>query len=91
MPTKLAVSGCAACSIATVVPPMTMLPDLGLALLFAATENCTVPLPLPLAPEVIAIQAPDFAAVQSQPVCVVTSMLPSSAFAGREMLVGATA
>jgi hypothetical protein len=42
----------------------------------AATANCTVPLPLPLAPAVTVIQASLLAAVQAQGVAVVTLTEP---------------
>jgi hypothetical protein len=42
----------------------------------AATVNCARPLPLPLPPEVIVIQAAPLLAVHEQPVAVVTLTLP---------------
>jgi hypothetical protein len=44
----------------------------------AATENCVVPLPLPLAPEVMVIQAVLLAAVQAQPAAVVILTEPAA-------------
>ena len=41
-----------------------------------ATENCTVPLPVPLPPEVIVIHESWLAAVQPQPAPLDTSKLP---------------
>ena len=43
---------------------------------FAATENCVAPAPLPLAPEVTVIQASLLVAVQAQPVWAVTVTEP---------------
>jgi hypothetical protein len=44
---------------------------------FAATSNATVPLPLPLAPDVIVSQEALLVAVQVHPLIVVTSTLCS--------------
>ena len=43
---------------------------------FAATLDCTVPLPLPLAPEATVSHGTVLAAVQSQPAPAVTETLP---------------
>jgi hypothetical protein len=43
---------------------------------FAATENCVVPLPLPLAPDVTVIQASLLPAVQAQPAWAVMATEP---------------
>lgn len=43
---------------------------------FAATVNATVPLPLPLAPDVIVTHVAFFVAVQAQPVPAVTATDP---------------
>jgi len=55
---------------------------------FAATENCVVPLPLPLAPEVTVIQAALLAAVHAQPVAVVTLTEPEPPLAVKVWLAG---
>ena len=56
---------------------------------FAATEYSTVPLPLPLLPDVIVIQLALLAAVQVQPVPAVTATLPVAALAVKDRLAGA--
>jgi len=55
---------------------------------WAATEKFTTPLPEPLAPELIVIQASLLAAVHEQPVAVVTLTLPAPPEAGKLWLVG---
>jgi hypothetical protein len=50
----------------------------------ALTEKATVPLPVPLAPEVIPIQPSLLLAVQEQLLAVVTATLPLPAEAGKE-------
>ncbi len=55
---------------------------------WAATENCTVPLPLPLAPAVMVIQASLLAAVHAHPVAVVTLTEPDPPPAGTVCEVG---
>ena len=56
--------------------------------MFDATENCVVPLPLPLAPEVTVIQAALLVAVQAQPVAVVTLTKPDPPLAAMLCEVG---
>ena len=56
--------------------------------LSAATEKLTDPLPLPLAPAVIVIQAALLAAVQAQPVVVETLVLPLPPAAAKFWLPG---
>ena len=51
---------------------MVKVPVRGDVTVFAAMEKATVPLPLPLAPDVIVIQAALLVAVQLQPVVVET-------------------
>jgi hypothetical protein len=55
---------------ATVIVPVRCGP------VFAATENCVVPAPLPLAPLEIVIQEALLVAVHAQPVTVVTVTEP---------------
>ena len=54
----------------------------------AATENCVTPLPVPLAPLVIVIQASLLVAVHAQPVAVVMSTLPLPPPAAKLCAVG---
>ncbi len=54
---------------------MVRLPVRGTPMLME-TEKFVVPLPLPLTPEVMVIQESLLAAVQEQPVAVVTATLP---------------
>jgi hypothetical protein len=58
------------------------------ASVYGATEYVTVPLPLPLAPEVIVIQLALLAAVQVQPVGAVTFTLPNPPMARKDCLAG---
>jgi hypothetical protein len=58
--------------------------------LFAATVNWTVPLPLPLAPDVTVIQDSPVVAVQAHPAAVVTATGdPAPPAAAIDWLVGA--
>lgn len=58
--------------------------------LFAAMVNWTLPLPLPLAPEVTVIQAAPLVAVHAQPAAVVTATgNPAPPAAAIDWLVGA--
>ena len=66
---------------------MVKVPVLELPLGFAATAYATVPLPLPLLPEVIVIQATLLLAVQAQPDAVVTFSVPVVALAATDWLV----
>ena len=52
--------------------------------MLALTENLTVPLPVPLAPEVIPIQLSLLLAVQEQLLAAVTDTVPFPAEAGKE-------
>jgi hypothetical protein len=74
-----------------VCPATVSVPVRLLVFVFAATEYPTVPLPLPLLPEVIVIQAALLAAVQVQPVGAVTVTLPVPPLACTDALVGAIA
>jgi hypothetical protein len=58
---------------------------------FAPMFSATVPLPLPLAPELTMIQAAVLAAVQRQPVPAVTLMVAAPPAAGVFVVVGAIA
>ena len=58
------------------------------AAVLAAIEQFTVPLPVPLLPEVIVIQDAPLVAVHEHPLCVVTLMLPVVAPAPTDALVG---
>jgi hypothetical protein len=70
------------------VCPATVIVPVRDALWLALTVNCTVPLPLPLAPPVIVIQATLLVAAQSQPVTVVTLTEPDPPLAVKNWLVG---
>jgi hypothetical protein len=61
------------------------------ALLLDATLNVTVPLPLPLAPEVIVTKLSLLVAVQLHPLGAVTLMLPVPPVALKLWLVGVSA
>ena len=67
---------------ATVIVPVRCGP------VFAATENWTAPLPLPLAPLEMVIHAALLVAAHAQPVVVVTLMLPVPPEAAKLWLVG---
>jgi hypothetical protein len=54
----------------------------------APTENLTLPAPLPLAPDVIAIQDAEVVAFHTQPVAAFTATVPAPPAAGRDALVG---
>ena len=56
--------------------------------MLAATEKLTVPLPLPLAPDVIVKKVAVLLAVQLQPGGAVTRKLPTSPVAAKLWLVG---
>ncbi len=71
-----------------VLPAMVIVPDLELLRLFAATEYFTVPLPLPLLPDVTVIQLLLLAAVQEQPAVAVTLTLPVPPLASKDLLAG---
>jgi hypothetical protein len=58
------------------------------AVVLAATEQFTEPLPVPLLPEVIVIQDAPLLAVQEHPLCVVTLMVPVVAPASTDALAG---
>jgi len=55
---------------------------------FAATVKPTVPLPLPLAPDVIVTHAADVVAPQEQPAPAVTAIDPEPPLAAIDWLVG---
>ncbi len=73
----------AACVIDKVCPPTLKLP-VREAPVLALTEKLTVPLPVPLAPEVIVIQLSLLLAVHEQLLAVVTVTVPLPAEAGKE-------
>ncbi len=58
------------------------------AVVFAATEYFTVPLPVPLLTEVMETQDASLFAVHAHPVCVVTLTLPVALPALRYLTVG---
>jgi hypothetical protein len=70
-----------------VLPPMVNVP-VRCGPVFAATENCVTPSPLPLAPEVMVIHVALLAAVHAQPVAVVTLTEPDPPLAGTLCEVG---
>ena len=65
-----------ACVIVNVLPPALIVPVRGDALVFAAAVNATLPLPAPLAPEVIVIHPSVVDAVQLHPAGAVTVIVP---------------
>jgi hypothetical protein len=67
-----------ACTTVVFCPAMVTVPLRCDPLAFADTVNPTEPLPVPEAPEVIAIHATPLDAVQAHPVCVVTVAVPVS-------------
>jgi hypothetical protein len=71
-----------------VSPATVNVPDL-VPPVVAAALNCTVPFPLPLAPDVIVSQFTLLAAVHAQPAAAVTATLPVPPAAGTLALVGA--
>ena len=71
-----------------ICPPIVMVAVLE-APVFAATENLTVPFPVPVPPLVIVTQEALFSAVQEQLLVVITAMLPAVlAAAGKDWFVG---
>ena len=72
-------------------PPAVIVAVRAEALVLAATENATVPLPLPLLPEVTVTQAAELVAVHAQPDEEVTVKLPVPPLAATDWLVGAIA
>jgi hypothetical protein len=70
------------------VCPATVIVPVRCGPVFAAIENCVVPLPLPLAPAVIVIQAALLVAVHAHPVTVVTSTDPDPPLASALCEVG---
>jgi hypothetical protein len=73
-----------ACVIVNVSPPAVIVPLRSDWLLFAATVKLTVPLPDPLAPLVIVIQAAESVAVHAHPPPAVTLNEPVPPAAGAE-------
>jgi len=67
-----------------------MFPRLESGDLFACTENCTTPLPMPLDPAVMLIQVSASEARPRAPGLRRHRDAPRSALAGSEMLVGVT-
>ena len=82
--------GAPACVTVTVWPAIVSVPVRGDVAVFAAIENATVPLPLPLAPDVMVSQASLLVAVQLQPAAVVTLLLLELAAAPGVSVVGDT-
>ena len=82
--------GAAAWVTVTVWPAMVSVPVRGVVAVFASIEKATVPLPLPLTPDVMVSQASLLVAVQLQPVAVVTLLLPELAAAPEGSVVGET-
>ncbi len=78
----------AACVTVNVAPAMVSVPVRVDATVFAATSNVTAPLPDPVAPLVMLIQAALLAAVQLQPVAAVTALLPPPPCAENACVVG---
>ena len=78
----------AACETVNVWPAMVNVPVRELEPVLAATEKVTVPLPVPLAPDVIVIQVALLVAVQGQPLLAATLELPLPPPEGNEALAG---
>jgi hypothetical protein len=67
------------CVTVKVLPAMVSVPVLDVEPAFAEKEKCTVPLPVPLSPEVIVSQALLLCADQAQPLGTATLRLPAPA------------
>ena len=67
---------------------MIILPMRALPLVFAATEYVTIPLPIPLPPDVMVIQVVFLTAVHLHPLGAVTVTLPLPPLAVKSLLVG---
>ena len=78
------------CLIVTVCPATVSVPVRAEREVFAAMLNAAVPLPLPLAPEVIVSQVALLVAVQAHPASAVTVALLEPSAAARFNVVGAT-
>ena len=78
-----------ACVTVKVWPPAVMVPVLVAPPVFCATEYPTLPLPVPLLPDVIVIHESVVTAVQEQPVMEVSAMVPVPPVEVNELLVGA--
>jgi hypothetical protein len=78
----------AACVTVNGWPPMLTVPVREVRAVFALTVSDTVPLPVPLAPELTMIQAAVLAAVQRHPVFAVTPTLAVPPAAAVLVLVG---
>ena len=73
-----------------VLPATVIVVDLEVVLVLGAAEPATVPLPVPLFPDVIVNHDALLLAVQEHPVCVVTVAAPVAPDAGNDALVGET-
>ena len=71
-----------------VCPPAVIVAVREAVLAFAATENATVPLPLPLAPDVTVTHAAELVAVHAQPDDELTLNEPVPPLAATDWLVG---
>jgi hypothetical protein len=71
----------AACVTVNMLPPTVSVPVRDAVVVFAATPNVTEPLPVPLAPALMVIQAALLVAVHAQPVAAVTTTVPAPAAA----------
>lgn len=78
----------AACETVKVCPPIVRVADRDDPVVFASTVNATLPLPLPLAPDVIVTHAADVEAVQAQPLPAVTATDPDPPPAAIDWLAG---
>jgi hypothetical protein len=78
------------CVTVSVWPPMVSVPVLEVPPVFVATLKVTLPLPVPLAPEVMVIHDTELDAVQLQPGPAVTDALCDEPPADSERLVGET-
>lgn len=74
----------------TAAPAIVIAPVRRAPVLFAATEKLTVPLPLPLAPDVIVIHGALLTAVHAQPTGALTLEVPLPPPAGNEWFIGET-
>jgi hypothetical protein len=78
----------ASCVTVNVRPAIVAVPVRCVVPVFAATEYPTVPLPLPLAPDVIVIHDAELDAVHAQPVVVVTLTDPVEALDASDVALG---
>jgi hypothetical protein len=76
------------CVIITVDPAIVIVPVRSLVAVFAATVNCTVPFPVPLAPWVMVMNVEPLAAVHEHVDAVVTATVPVPPSGGNAATLG---